>query len=153
MSRYSVPICAISLIAFALTFSLTADDKKSVSRDAEIKHTNSHEDCSQSCGNCFRVCEMCAAHCAKMLADGKKEHLATLHSCQDCATVCSAAASIVARKGPFSEIICMSCVDACKQCAIECEKLSSDPMMKKCAEDCRKCEKACQEMLNRTIVK
>jgi len=94
---------------------------------------------------------MCLAHCVKMLADGKKEHLSTLHSCQDCATICSAAANIVARKGPFSEIICMSCVDACKQCGLECDKMKNDPVMKKCAEECRKCEKACQEMLKRTV--
>jgi len=90
---------------------------------------------------------MCAAHCAKLVSEGKKEHLATLKTCQDCATVCSAAASIVARMGPFSDTICKSCADACKRCGDECDKLKDDPMMKKCADECRKCEKACRDML------
>jgi hypothetical protein len=90
---------------------------------------------------------MCSAHCAKLLSEGKKEHLMTLQTCQDCATTCSAAATIVARSGPFSDTICTACADACKKCGDECTKMKDDAMMKKCADECRACEKACRDML------
>ena len=93
------------------------------------------------------ACDTCAAHCAFMLREGKKEHLTTLTTCQDCATVCSAAAQIVARGGPFSNTICTACAEACSLCAKECGTFPGDMHMKACAEECRKCEKACRAMV------
>lgn len=116
-------------------------------------HMAAFSDCAKACGACALACDQCAAHCAKMLADGKKEHLASLQTCQDCATHCAAAASIVGRQGPFSSLICTACADACKQCAAQCDKHKDDEHMKKCAEECRKCEKACREMLKHTASK
>ncbi|MCI0703632.1 MAG: four-helix bundle copper-binding protein [Planctomycetia bacterium] len=104
-------------------------------------------DCSKACDDCARFCDLCAGHCARLVADGKKEHLETLKTCQDCATICSAASRVVAKFGPFSDLICIACADACKRCGDACEKFPNDPMMKKCAEECRKCEKACREMI------
>lgn len=65
---------------------------------------------------------MCAAHCAKLISDGKKVHLVTLTTCQDCASMCAAAFSVMSRMGPFSDLICTVCADACKECGDECEK-------------------------------
>jgi len=104
-------------------------------------------DCSKACDDCARFCDLCANHCAKLISEGKKEHLHTLKTCQDCSEICTAASRVVAKFGPFSDLICTACADACKRCGDECEKHQSDPMMKKCAEECRKCEKACRDML------
>lgn len=106
-----------------------------------------HEKCATACSDCQRACDMCVMHCGSMLAEGKKEHLATLRTCQDCATVCAAAACVVARHGPFSDTICTSCAEACNRCGRECDKFPNDPMMKKCADVCKACEKACRDML------
>ncbi len=103
--------------------------------------------CAKACGECAMACDSCGAHCANLLAQGKKEHLTTLKTCQDCASLCAAAACVTARGGPFSDLICTACADACKRCGDECEKFKDDAHMKKCAEECRKCEKACRDML------
>lgn len=117
------------------------------------KHAAGSRKCADECGACQRACDNCATHCADLLAQGKKEHLVTLHTCQDCATTCSAAASIVARKGPFADIICKACIEACARCSKECEKHSHDAEMKQCAEACRRCEQACRDMLAHTTGK
>jgi hypothetical protein len=134
MRLLCLSVLALSVFAFSSGF---ADDQ----------HGGAFEECAKACNDCQRSCDMCSSHCAKMVADGKKDHLTTLETCQDCATHCSAAASIVARKGPFSDTICKACAEACKRCGDACEKFNDDSMMKKCADECRKCEKACQEML------
>jgi hypothetical protein len=103
--------------------------------------------CSKQCDDCARVCDTCSAHCTTMIADGKKEHVATLKLCQDCASICAVASRIVAKDGPMSDLICTACADACKRCGDACEKQSGDPIMKSCSEECRKCEKTCREML------
>jgi hypothetical protein len=106
--------------------------------------------CAKACSQCQRSCEGCGAHCAKLLAEGKKEHLKTVKSCQDCASLCSAAASITARKGPFVDLVCAACADACKRCGDACaEHAEHDEVMKQCSDECRRCEKACREMLSR----
>ncbi|MFO0880863.1 MAG: four-helix bundle copper-binding protein [Gemmataceae bacterium] len=114
------------------------------------KHDSEFEKCARACNDCQRICDACSAHCANMVAEGKKEHLATLRTCQDCATFCTAAATTVARKGPFSDLICKACAEACNGCGKSCEKFGEDKLMKECAEDCFRCEKICREMLNHT---
>ncbi len=115
---------------------------------ADRDHHNAYDRCAKACGDCQRACDSCAAHCAKMLAEGHKEHRHTLASCQDCATHCGAAACIVARRGPYSDTICTACAEACARCAKACERFSEDEHMKQCAGECRRCEKACREMLD-----
>lgn len=117
---------------------------------AAHKHDDHFMQCAKACDDCARECDACSTHCAKMVADGKKEHLTTLHTCQDCATFCRAASGIAARKGPFAGLMCTACADACKRCGDECEKFKDDPMMKACADECRKCEKACRDMVRHT---
>jgi hypothetical protein len=107
-------------------------------------------ECARACQDCARVCDMCGAHCARMIADGKKEHLITLAACADCASVCTSAAGVTARNGPFSDLICTACADACKRCGDACEKHGTDAIMKQCADECRRCEKACRDMLKQS---
>ena len=102
--------------------------------------------CAKACDDCARICDVCSAHCAKMVADGKKEHLATLKSCQDCAEVCSATARVAGRDGPMTDLMAAACAEVCKRCGDACEKHAADPMMKQCADECRRCEKVCRGM-------
>ena len=102
--------------------------------------------CAKHCDDCARSCELAANHCVRLLADGKKDALATMRMCQDCAAICAATSRIVMRDGPLAPLICPACADACKQCADACEKIAGDPIGKRCVEDCRACEKACREM-------
>lgn len=110
-------------------------------------HDDMLEKCAKACSDCQRECDSCAHHCAMMLAEGKKQHMASLQTCLDCADFCAAAAQIVSRNGVFSNLICESCAEACAKCGAECEKHPDDKHMKRCAEECRKCEKACREMV------
>lgn len=116
-------------------------------RDAHAGHGGMHIKCAEACNDCQRECDACSNHCAKMLADGQKAHLETLHTCQDCADLCATAAQIAARQGPFSALTCQACADACARCAKACAKFADDKMMAACAEECRKCEAACREMI------
>jgi len=117
------------------------------STQAEQHGIAAYEKCAAACSDCQRACDACAQHCGTLLAEGKKEHLATLQTCQDCATVCAAAACVVARRGPFSDSICKACADACNRCGKECDRFPTDPMMKKCADVCKACEKDCRDMI------
>lgn len=114
---------------------------------AHAEHDDMLQACAEACSDCQRACDMCATHCAHLLADGKKEHATTLATCQDCADFCAAAAQIVARGGPFAALICQSCAEACARCATQCEKFPDDEHMTRCAKECRKCEKACRDMV------
>jgi len=102
---------------------------------------------AKACDDCARACDTCSAHCVQLLADGRKEHLATMQTCQDCAEVCSLAARVIAKDGPMGDLTCTACAEACKRCGDACEKFGSDPLMKKCADECARCEKACRELL------
>jgi hypothetical protein len=134
------------LSAFAASLAALTFAASAVWAD-QHQHDDHYMQCAKACDDCGRVCDACSAHCAKMAADGKKEHLKTMATCADCAAACKAASCIVARKGPFSDLICTACAEACKRCGDACEQMKDDPMMKQCADECRKCEKACREML------
>src|SRR5688500_717418 len=124
MYRYLAALTATAAVGLlALSLPGHADAKRPADTKAvaaEHKHDSHYMDCAKACHDCARICDACGTHCAKMVADGKKEHLKTLQTCQDCATFCSAAACITARKGPFSDLICKSCADACKRCGDAC---------------------------------
>lgn len=130
----------LPVLTFAAAFALSADP-------APGHHDEHHMACAKACDDCARMCDACGAHCVKLVADGKKDHLTTLQTCQDCATACSAASCITARSGPFADLICTACAEACKRCGEACDKHKDDPKMKACADECRKCEKACRDML------
>lgn len=103
--------------------------------------------CAEACDDCARICETCSAHCARLVAEGTKEHLRTLRTCQDCAAICTAAGRVTAKDGPMADLICTACADACKRCGDACEKHAADPLMKQCTDECRQCEKACRDMI------
>jgi hypothetical protein len=129
---------------------LEAQERGQPPRPAAGGHHQAFEQCAKACNDCQRICDMCATHCAELVAEGRKEHLKTLQTCRDCATFCSSAAEIVARMGPFSDLICQACAEACARCGKACEQFAQDKMMKQCAEECRRCERACREMLKHT---
>jgi hypothetical protein len=137
---------ALGIVGWALVGmgAATAQQTKGVEH---LEHNAAMQACAKACSDCQRECDMCATHCAHLLHEGKKEHIASLMTCQDCATICSAAAQIVARGGPFAGSICTACADACNRCGKQCDKFADDQHMKKCAEECRKCEKACNDMI------
>lgn len=110
-------------------------------------HARPTSECAAECADCQQICDSCAAHCLKLVADGKKEHQQTLQTCLDCAEICAAADRIVSRSGPFSDTICQACAEACARCAEACEKFPDDQHMAQCAQECRKCQQACEKML------
>jgi hypothetical protein len=134
-------IVAVAITLMSMSGSATAQERKSHADDQK------YWDCAKACDDCARICDACATHCARLVAEGKKEHLHTEQTCLDCASICRAAGSVTARSGPFSDLICTACADACKRCGDACERHKEDPIMKRCADECRTCEKACREML------
>ena len=146
MSKYLFPMLGLAAAA-VLSAGIAAQDKPVADKHADHKMHAGHEACAKACNDCQRACDACASHCAVMLAEGKKDHLANVMECRDCATCCTAAAQIVSRGGPHSALICDCCAKACDQCAKACEKFPDDAMMKACAAECRKCEAACKAMM------
>ncbi|MCE9562406.1 MAG: four-helix bundle copper-binding protein [Planctomycetes bacterium] len=92
-------------------------------------------------------CNICFHDCAEQLADGNKEHSATLHICVDCADACKHAATLVARHSPFAAHACESCIKCTEACATACEKFPDDKHVDACAKACREFAKSCKEML------
>lgn len=147
IARRDFGVASLSAVAVA------ASQGSGIAQEKAHEHGEHHEAflaCAKACSDCQRACDMCSTHCAHQIADGKKEHLATLTTCQDCADFCSVAAQIVSRGGPFAALICEACAEACARCAKECEKFPKDKHMAMCAEECRKCEKACRAMVKHT---
>ena len=145
-------LSALTLAAFQGTVS-AQDKAKSNAGGAHGEHDMMLQTCAKACSDCQRSCDSCATHCAHLLADGKKDHLASLMTCRDCAIICAAAAQVIAGGGPFSALICESCATACAECGKACEKFPDDKHMKACAEECRKCEKECRAMLQHSSKK
>lgn len=147
LGRREFGITGLSAVALAALEGNLFAQAPQAAAPHHMEHDAMLQACAKACSDCQRACDMCATHCAHQLAEGKKEHLATLATCRDCADFCATAAQIVARGGPFAALICQSCAEACARCAIECEKFPNDEHMKLCAQECRKCEKACKDMV------
>ena len=124
----------------------SADDEKAKAQRHEA-HNAAFEKCAAECYACRRECESCSAHCVRLLASGKAEHVKTLQTCRDCGDMCACAVGIISRQGPFADLICHACAEACARCEKACDRFPDDRHMKACAEECTRCEKACQEML------
>src|SRR5262249_16426057 len=75
----------------------------------EGHHHGPYADCARACASCAFQCETCFTHCAKLVAEGKKEHLRTLRLCNDCGDICALAGKVVSRQGPLQVTICESC--------------------------------------------
>src|SRR5262245_35334218 len=121
----------LGLLAVGLLISdqASGQDKKAGQPGGHDAHAKHFMDCAKACDDCARICDACGAHCARLTAEGKKEHLKTLQTCQDCATHCSAASCITARQGPYSDLICTACAEACRRCGDACNQFKDDPMM------------------------
>jgi hypothetical protein len=145
MRKICLPIAALAMTLLAL--GTGADALVAQGGKPHDHHKMMIDQCAVECSKCQRECDSCGAHCAKMLAEGKKEHIKTLRTCQDCATHCGAAACIISRNGPFSDLICKACAEACARCGKACTEFKDDAHMKQCADECKKCEKACRDML------
>ncbi len=145
--RQWIGFCVV-LPAFVVVAAFAQQGQPKVAAmEDHMEHNVILQECAKACSDCQRACDTCATHCAHMLSDGKKEHLATLMACRDCATVCSACAEVCSRGGPFAGIIAEACARICGDCATACEKIPNDKHMKACAEACRNCEKACRAMV------
>jgi hypothetical protein len=124
----------------------TAGEKKK-ELGHEDQHAGHFADCAKACSACMQECESCTLHCAKLVADGKKDHLHTLGTCMDCGQICSSAAIIVSHRGPMSKLMCEACAKACDSCGTACERFKDDEHMARCAKECRNCARACRAML------
>ena len=95
----------IGLIALALTLAIVGvDASANQAQAADTKADPKMQECAKACSDCQRVCDLCATHCANLLADGKKEHLSCLMHCRDCATCCAACSQVCASGGPLSAV-------------------------------------------------
>jgi len=103
--------------------------------------------CARACADCALECDSCHAHCAHLVAEGKKDHVKTMALCNDCGLVCSTAAQITARHGPLAATTCEACARACDACGAACAKFEHDDHMQRCARACKACAKACRDMI------
>jgi hypothetical protein len=146
LQRRVLQFAAVVLMTGLLVPSGQAGGDKDKGKEGGHHHAM-FQKCAKACNDCQRMCDACSHHCAHLIAEGKKEHMKTLHSCQDCAAICAVSAQISARGGPYAGLICKTCAEACKRCGEACDKVSDDKMMKECADECRRCEKTCMEMV------
>src|SRR5689334_21128894 len=112
MLRREFTMAGLSAAALATSTAVglaQGNDRQGLSRD----RNDAHDKCAEACSDCQRECDFCVTHCADRMAEGSRQHLATLQSCRDCAEICSAAATIVAGRGPMAALICRACTDAC----------------------------------------
>ncbi len=149
ISRREFALTGASAVALATLHSaVQAQDKaRAESTEHSMHHAQMFEACAKACSDCQRMCDSCGTHCARMLAMGNKDHLATLRTCHDCAVICAAASQVAAAGGPFATILCDACAKACAECATACGKFPDDKHMTMCADMCRQCEQACKSMV------
>jgi hypothetical protein len=146
-NRMSGITAAVALVlAFIATNAFAQQTKTQEKKIDHAEHNAMMQECAKACSDCQLACDLCATHCAHLLADGKKEHLACLMNCQDCATCCVGCAQVCARGGPLAALMIECCGKCCDECAKACEAFPNDPELKKCAAECRKCEKTCKAM-------
>ncbi len=132
-------------LAFTLTF-VGVDAFSQRAQAAEMMGDPKLQECAKVCSDCQRMCNLCATHCAHLLAEGKQEHLKTLMLCRDCAICCAACSQVCASEGPLSAVMADCCAKCCDRCAKACEAFPDDKHMQACAKECRKCEKVCKDV-------
>lgn len=135
---------ATMLVALAVLTTGTATARDDKGHDHHGEHFMK---CAKACSDCQRECASCFDHCTKQVAEGKKEHAATVRTCNDCGQVCALAATLSASKSPMAAPVCEACAKVCDDCAAACEKFKDDKHMAACAKSCRDCAKACREMI------
>ncbi|MBI3410871.1 MAG: four-helix bundle copper-binding protein [Planctomycetes bacterium] len=141
----------ISLFAVSVAVVLASFPVRGAGGDDDPKHHENFAKCAKTCADCQLQCDACFHHCAKLLADGKKEHAKSMQLCVDCAELCSTAAKLVARHSPLSALACEACANGADLCAASCEKFDSDMHMAACAKACRQCARECREMVKHLV--
>lgn len=114
---------------------------------ADSPHASHMLKCASICADCQIQCDSCAVYCAKLVADGNKEHAKCMSLCVDCAECCKMCASLCARQSDLCAHACECCIKCCNDCAAACEKFPDDKQMAACAKACRNCAKECTAML------
>ncbi len=117
---------------------------------AENPHASHMLKCASVCADCQVQCDSCSAYCAKLVAEGKKEHAKCMSLCVDCADCCKMCASLCARQSDLCAHACECCTKCCDACAAACEKFPDDKQMAACAKACRNCTKECTAMAKMT---
>ena len=107
----ALALAIVGLVAFA------HEGQTQEKKVDHMEHNAMMQSCAKACSDCQRMCDHCATHCANLLADGKKEHLASLMHCQDCGTCCAACSQVCARGGPLSAVMADCCAKCCDHCA------------------------------------
>ena len=95
--------------------------------------------------HCLTECTLCMGHCAKLVEQGKKEHLTTMQLCAECGDVCFLTLKMASNHSAALAAQMEACVKVCDICGAACEKHPNDEMMKRCAQACRECAKACRD--------
>ncbi|HZY86307.1 MAG TPA: four-helix bundle copper-binding protein [Gemmataceae bacterium] len=146
MSRRTVRgALGAALIALA---ALTARPAPAQQKAPPKEHAhNAYADCAKACAVCMLNCDACFHHCARLVSEGKKDHVASMNLCNDCGEVCATAGRVTARQGPLAVPVCQACAKSCDTCAASCAKFPDDKHMTQCAKACRDCAKACRAMV------
>ena len=144
MRRGHWVVGALALLVSLGALAANADDKEKPKKSGE--HAAHFDHCAKVCAECMVVCESNFQHCARLVADGRKEHERSMRLSIDCAELCATAGKLSGRKSLLSVPACEACAIGCEMCAAECEK-HGDEHMKHCARACRECAKVCREMV------
>ena len=91
MQRHYVAIAALA--ALVGVWGARADEPKAAPPHHHV--TAEMEACMKACARCAKECGSCLNHCIHMVADGKKEHVATLRTCNDCGDMCAMSAKLI----------------------------------------------------------
>src|SRR5688572_25393156 len=83
MRRSTMVLFAV--LALLLTGSLVLG--QNAARQAKSGHAH-HDATTKALAHCLTECSLCMGHCAKLVEEGKKDHLTTMKPCDECAAVC-----------------------------------------------------------------
>jgi Domain of Unknown Function (DUF326) len=137
---------ALALIGFATLATAQPQEEHHLFPGELSSRDRQFQDCARVCRDCMTRCEENYEHCARLVADGKKECLGSMVLSRDCADLCAVAGRLCARQSPLATEACAACARACDQCAAECEKHDSSGM-EACAKVCRECARVCRDMV------
>jgi len=135
-----------AIVAIAMTLFSVGNFTSEVNAAEDALHADHMLKCAAVCNDCQIQCDVCFAHCATMVNDGKKDHFNCMNACLDCAECCKTCSTLCARKSPLCGAMSVCCVKSCEECAAACEKFPDDKQLAKCAKACRVCIKECSAM-------
>lgn len=99
----------------------------------------------EAAADCVGKGDVCVAHCAEMLAQGKKDMGECNKKAHQMLAMCKAMRSLAAQQSPLAKDIAQACIKACEECAEACKphaKMHAD--CKACMDACNECAKACR---------